>query len=434
MFDWDVMWAPQVQFHPQKPLAIPVGAGVGGLQLPGTMEDVLGEKCSHCDARFHSSVARMTHEFAEHANATSERQKAAQEGQTNGKKLAETLSPAPPPPPTEQGLVPSSMEQLPSPSHKEYKCKLCPQVFISKSDAQRHARHSHTEEKPYKCPSCGKSFANSSYLAQHSRIHTGIKPYQCTYCERTFKQLSHLQQHVRLHTGDRPYKCTHPGCGKAFTQLSNLQSHSKRHNSDKPYQCNKCFRAYGDAAGLQIHLSQHAHRTHPKSFICNICHKAYTSESYLVKHMLKHSSQCPHTGPADDGSTPPPTTQPDSTKQSSPPLLTPPPLLSSPPPSLLTSDPGLTGAQNAITMATKSETAPVMAQYFSLDAAQFNDPTAALVGSSLRQHVETNARQLQRQRLLPDGGGNPKEVSVANSLSSAFTAVNSTSSLSKPML
>ncbi|KAI8488621.1 hypothetical protein Bbelb_336500 [Branchiostoma belcheri] len=379
MFDWDVMWAPQVQFHPQKPLAIPVGAGVGGLQLPGTMEDVLGEKCSHCDARFHSSVARMTHEFAEHANATSERQKAAQEGQTNGKKLAETLSPAPPPPPTEQGLVPSSMEQLPSPSHKEYKCKLCPQVFISKSDAQRHARHSHTEEKPYKCPSCGKSFANSSYLAQHSRIHTGIKPYQCTYCERTFKQLSHLQQHVRLHTGDRPYKCTHPGCGKAFTQLSNLQSHSKRHNSDKPYQCNKCFRAYGDAAGLQ--------------------------ESYLVKHMLKHSSQCPHTGPADDGSTPPPTTQPDSTKQSSPPLLTPPPLLSSPPPSLLT-----------------------------LDAAQFNDPTAALVGSSLRQHVETNARQLQRQRLLPGNGGNPKEVSVANSLSSAFTAVNSTSSLSKPML
>ncbi|CAH1239824.1 ZNF362 [Branchiostoma lanceolatum] len=404
MFDWDMMWAPQVQFHPQKPLAIPVGPGVGGLQVTGTMEDVLGEKCSHCDARFHSSVARMTHEFAEHANATSERQKTVQDGQTNGKKMAETLSP--PPPPTEQGLVPSSMEQLPSPSHKEYKCKLCPQVFISKSDAQRHARHSHTEEKPYKCPSCGKSFANSSYLAQHSRIHTGIKPYQCTYCERTFKQLSHLQQHVRLHTGDRPYKCTHPGCGKAFTQLSNLQSHSKRHNSDKPYQCNKCFRAYGDAAGLQ--------------------------ESYLVKHMLKHSSQCPHTGPADDGipHTPPPSTPQDSTKQPSSPLLSPPPLLSSPPPSLLTSDPGLAGAQNSITMSKSAEDgAPVVAQYFSLDA-QFNH-TAALVGS-LRQHMENNARQLQRQR-LPDGG-NPKEVSASNSLSSAFTAVNSTSSLSKPML
>ena len=72
------------------------------------------------------------------------------------------------------------------------------------------------EPKPYKCSQCSKSFANSSYLSQHMRIHLGIKPYRCEICQRKFTQLSHLQQHIRTHTGDKPYKCRHPGtfCGK----------------------------------------------------------------------------------------------------------------------------------------------------------------------------------------------------------------------------
>ena len=67
------------------------------------------------------------------------------------------------------------------------------------------------EPKPYKCSQCSKSFANSSYLSQHMRIHLGIKPYRCEICQRKFTQLSHLQQHIRTHTGDKPYKCRHPG-------------------------------------------------------------------------------------------------------------------------------------------------------------------------------------------------------------------------------
>ena len=67
------------------------------------------------------------------------------------------------------------------------------------------------EPKPYKCSHCSKSFANSSYLSQHMRIHLGIKPYRCEICQRKFTQLSHLQQHIRTHTGDKPYKCRHAG-------------------------------------------------------------------------------------------------------------------------------------------------------------------------------------------------------------------------------
>ncbi len=85
------------------------------------------------------------------------------------------------------------------------------QVFGSKADLQLHTQVHMREPKPYKCTQCSKSFANSSYLSQHMRIHLGIKPYRCEICQRKFTQLSHLQQHIRTHTGDKPYKCRHPG-------------------------------------------------------------------------------------------------------------------------------------------------------------------------------------------------------------------------------
>ncbi|VDO80027.1 unnamed protein product, partial [Heligmosomoides polygyrus] len=92
------------------------------------------------------------------------------------------------------------------------------------------------DAKPYKCTQCVKSFANSSYLSQHMRIHLGIKPFgPCQYCGKKFTQLSHLQQHIRTHTGEKPYKCKYTGCEKAFSQLSNLQSHSRCHQTDKPF-------------------------------------------------------------------------------------------------------------------------------------------------------------------------------------------------------
>ena len=85
------------------------------------------------------------------------------------------------------------------------------QGFASKADLQLHTQVHMREPKPYKCSHCSKSFANSSYLSQHMRIHLGIKPYRCEICQRKFTQLSHLQQHIRTHTGDKPYKCRIPG-------------------------------------------------------------------------------------------------------------------------------------------------------------------------------------------------------------------------------
>lgn len=165
------------------------------------------------------------------------------------------------------------------------------QVFDSKTEYQMHVQSHMREPKPYKCSQCTKSFANSSYLSQHMRIHLGIKPYQCDICKKKFTQLSHLQQHIRTHTGDKPYRCQHQGCNKAFSQLSNLQSHSRCHQTDKPHKCNSCYKCFTDEISLQEHIPKHRDSKHLKTHICSYCGKSYTQETYLARHMAKHSDK-----------------------------------------------------------------------------------------------------------------------------------------------
>ncbi|KAK3104853.1 hypothetical protein FSP39_011710 [Pinctada imbricata] len=192
--------------------------------------------------------------------------------------------------PTNTPLVIPQPVKPPNKTNKTYHCKMCDQIFTTKSDMLIHSQQIHKQDpKPYRCPTCQRCFANASYLSQHNRIHAGIRPYKCEICERKFTQLSHLQQHIRTHTGEKPYKCGHPGCGKAFSQLSNLQSHSRSHMTDKPFRCNSCYKCFSDEQSLREHIPKHSETKHLKTHICRICGKSYTQETYLTRHMTKHS-------------------------------------------------------------------------------------------------------------------------------------------------
>lgn len=59
------------------------------------------------------------------------------------------------------------------------------QAFDSRAELQVHNQVHMRDAKPYKCSHCPKTFANSSYLSQHMRIHLGVKPFgPCQFCSR----------------------------------------------------------------------------------------------------------------------------------------------------------------------------------------------------------------------------------------------------------
>ncbi|KAK6052621.1 zinc finger, C2H2 type [Cooperia oncophora] len=77
-------------------------------------------------------------------------------------------------------------------------------TFESKPDVgQLQSQMQMREAKPYKCTQCVKSFANSSYLSQHMRIHLGIKPFgPCQYCgKKRFPPISSFQSAVEACNG-----------------------------------------------------------------------------------------------------------------------------------------------------------------------------------------------------------------------------------------
>ncbi|XP_025080502.1 zinc finger protein 629-like isoform X14 [Pomacea canaliculata] len=205
-------------------------------------------------------------------------------------------------PPNAPGAGPNTPLVIPQPVkpqsrvNKTYQCKMCDQIFNTKSDMLIHCQQIHKQDpKPYKCPTCSKCFANSSYLSQHARIHSGIKPYKCEICERKFTQLTILKQHIRIHTKEKPYLCTHLECGKAFTQLSQLQQHVRTHTNERPFQCMYmgCGKAFTQLTILQQHVRIH---TKEKPYHCMYlgCGKSFTQLTQLKQHVRIHTNEKPY--------------------------------------------------------------------------------------------------------------------------------------------
>ena len=86
-------------------------------------------------------------------------------------------------------------------------------------------------DKTHSCSICAKTFAQSSELERHLRIHTGKKPYTCSSCSKSFSAAKHLKRHLRTHTGEKPFSCLL--CTKSFPRSDQLKIHTQVHMGDR---------------------------------------------------------------------------------------------------------------------------------------------------------------------------------------------------------
>lgn len=110
---------------------------------------------------------------------------------------------------------------------KRYKCKACPQSYITPGHLSSHVRRDHLNERNHRCEKCDLAFYTKNALKMHMIKHDGERIHACHICQKSYQRKKTLREHMRIHNNDKRFVC--PVCGRAFTQKCTLKGHLKVH-------------------------------------------------------------------------------------------------------------------------------------------------------------------------------------------------------------
>lgn len=109
---------------------------------------------------------------------------------------------------------------------RNFPCDVCGLVFKSVIRVKAHKRGVHVVA-PVVCHVCGTMCKNKRALLVHRRRHDmKNKKFMCDDCGKSFFNSTLLAQHVRTHTKEKPYKC--PRCSYTCAIKQNIHKHSEK--------------------------------------------------------------------------------------------------------------------------------------------------------------------------------------------------------------
>jgi PR domain zinc finger protein 5 len=112
----------------------------------------------------------------------------------------------------------------------EYKCSLCPKIFMTNSNLRSHERVFHEKGHKFICDNCNYETYSKHLLKHHMICHSDEKNYKCLVCGKSYARRYTLTEHMKIHNNDRRHVCQY--CGKAFVQKCSLKGHLKTHHRD----------------------------------------------------------------------------------------------------------------------------------------------------------------------------------------------------------
>ena len=170
----------------------------------------------------------------------------------------------------------------PENNKKQFKCKVCDELFKNKSSRQWHQENKHFG-KEYKCLDCDQIFKQAKNLKLHqSRKTVDNEMKYCAQCGKKFCLNHQFIRHKKTHNANKKwFVCQR--CDKRYSTKSALYDHTMLHTGTKQHSCDKCSASFYYRTSLKVHLSTHTEKN-KESGSCPYCNKQFATKGNAAKH------------------------------------------------------------------------------------------------------------------------------------------------------